>query len=153
MKKLITIILILTMLLPVVALADLPDISGLSLEELHQLRENICKEILSKSQWTEVEVPVGFYVVGEDIPAGHWTIRPVDMAMFEYFSKTDDTGKKADLYGTYYYETLGVPGNRMETLYKTQEIDIELKEGYFINISHGSVIFEPFTGRKSPFFN
>jgi hypothetical protein len=153
MKKLITIILILTMLLPVVALADLPDISGLSLEELHQLRENICKEILSKSQWTEVEVPVGFYVVGEDIPAGHWTIRPIDMAMIEYFSKVDDTGKNADYSGSYFSETLGVPGNRLEQLYKTQEIDIELKEGYFVHIDIGNVVFEPFTGRKSPFFN
>ena len=41
MKKLITIILILALALPALALADLPDISGLSFEELTQLKKKL----------------------------------------------------------------------------------------------------------------
>ena len=154
MKKLFAVVLILTMLSSV-ALAALPDLSGLSLDELHQLRKNVSKEILSRSQWTEVEVPTGFYVVGEDIPAGHWMISPMeqDYALLEYFEKTDETGKNADIFGPYYGVSLGSPGNMLESMYNIQETDIELQAGYYIHIQFGSVIFKPFTGRKSPFFN
>ena len=153
MKKLIVIILALILVMPITVRADYP-LSDMSVGDLEQLLKSVQKEILSKSEWTEVELPVGFYVVGEDIPEGHWTITTNDYALIEYFSKTDATGKTADaLNGVYYSVALGAPGNDMETIYNTNEIDIELKNGFYFTVSFRSVIFKPYTGRKSPFFN
>ena len=153
MKKLITIILIMLLTIPVSVHADY-NLSDMSISDLNQLLKSVQKEILTKSEWTEVELPVGFYVIGEDIPEGHWTITTNDYALVEYFSKTDETGKTADmLNGAYYGATLGVPGNMLESVYNTEEIDIELKTGFYFTVSFNSVIFKPYTGRKSPFFN
>ena len=61
-------------LLPVVSFADLPDLSGLSYDELVQLRDKINLAIWNSEEWQEVTVPIGVWVVGEDIPVGHWSI-------------------------------------------------------------------------------
>ena len=74
MKKLITVILILALILPVAALADLPDLSGLSFNELVQLRDQLNLAIWNSQEW-QVTVPIGVWKVGEDIPVGKWTIR------------------------------------------------------------------------------
>lgn len=154
MKKLLALILILAMV-PVIACAD-SKLSKYSLEELYSFREMLCEEILSRSEWKSVTVPPGFYVVGEDIPAGHWTIKygeEKSWAIVQYFSKTDDTGKSPDiLYGSFYQANIGAPGNELETLYDMKEVDLDLKKGYYVTIQFGSVVFEPFTGRASPFF-
>lgn len=72
MKKLITVILILALLLPAAVLADLPDISGLTDEELLHLDWQI-QAILYEHQLDDgVLVPQGTYVVGADIPAGEY---------------------------------------------------------------------------------
>ena len=153
MKKMLAIILILC-LLPIISLADV-DLSSMSIDELQSLRKNICSEILSRSKWNSVTVPSGFYVVGEDIPAGHWTIRYSDpWSIVTYFSKTDETGKSPDYWGGVCYSAnIGAPGNELESLYNLKEIDLDLKPGYYLTVEMGSVIFEPFTGRTSPFYN
>lgn len=153
MKKAIILILILC-LLPIISLADV-DLSSMSIEELQSLRKNICSEILSRSNWDSVVVPTGFYVIGEDIPAGHWTIRYKDpWSIVTYFSKTNETGKNPDyLSGVSYSANIGAPGNELETLYNLKEIDLELKSGFYLTVEMGSVVFEPFVGRTSPFFN
>ena len=154
MGKCIAVILMLALLLPTVASAA--DLAGVSLDELYELRKAVSAEILSRSKWDSVTVPPGFYVVGEDIPAGHWTIKytPKSYAIVMYFSKTDETGKNPDvLYGSYYQANIGAPGNDLETLYDMKEVDLELKEGFYLSIQFASVVFEPYTGRKSPFFD
>lgn len=72
MKKLLTIILILALLLPAAALADLPDISGLTKEELLQLDWQIQEQLFEYQLDDGVLVPAGVYVVGADIPAGEY---------------------------------------------------------------------------------
>jgi len=110
------------------------DLSGLSLDELHEIRKQVSAEILSRSEWGEVTVPVGFYVVGEDIPAGHWTIKyaPGEYGVIEYFLNTDDTGKgPADLVFDYYYCGVCDPTNSMASIGDfVSEFDLELKDGY-----------------------
>ena len=160
MKKLITMLLILALLLPAVALAELtrpsdniPDLSGMTLAELEDLRKAVCSEILSRSKWESVTVPAGFYVIGEDIPAGHWTIRYNDpYAVVIYFTKANETGRVPDYFnGSAFQVNIGAPGNELDGLYNIRETDIDLKPGCFLTVEFGSVIFEPFTGRKSPF--
>ena len=46
-------------LLPVFSLADLPDLSGLSYDELVQLRDQINLAIWNSEEWEEVSVPSG----------------------------------------------------------------------------------------------
>ena len=74
MKKLITVILLLALVLPVVSLADLPDISNLTYDELVQLKDQINLAMWNCEEWQEVTVPAGVWVVGEDIPVAHWSI-------------------------------------------------------------------------------
>ena len=64
MKKLLTIILILALAVPAAALADLPDISSLSYDELIQLKDQLNLAIWNSQEWQEVEVPAGTYQIG-----------------------------------------------------------------------------------------
>lgn len=72
MKKLITLLLILALLLPAAALADLPDISGLSADELIELNHRIQLRLFSEQLVNGVLINPGQYVVGEDLPAGSY---------------------------------------------------------------------------------
>lgn len=75
MKKLITIILILAMLLPAAALADLPDLSAMNGDELSELNKLLQIELFKReSAVNGVHVPAGIYTIGTDIPAGTYTI-------------------------------------------------------------------------------
>lgn len=57
-----------------VALAEIPDVSDLSYEELIQLQEKLSQALWASDGWNRVNVPMGNYVIGTDIPAGRWTI-------------------------------------------------------------------------------
>ena len=74
MKKLILLLLVLA-LLPVGCFADLPDISGLSFDELIQLNRQVRQALWASDEWKEVKVPAGVYKIGEDIPSGQWSIQ------------------------------------------------------------------------------
>lgn len=154
MKKLLCVLLALLILFPVAAAADENRFAFCSLDELYQIRKELNSEIMSRYSWEEVTVPAGFYVVGEDIPAGHWTISfsPGTYAQIEYFKETDETGKQVrNALVNYYYQMLCDPENEMSSVSKIQEIDLELKEGYYFVVHYYPVIFKPYTGRPSPF--
>ena len=88
MKKLITIILILALAVPAAALADLPDISGLSEEELIELSHQIQMILFNEKLINGVDVPAGEYTVGTDLPAGTYRMVIVEeqkMAIDESF--------------------------------------------------------------------
>lgn len=153
MKKLIALLLILAMV-PAAALADL-DWSRFNDAELEYIRKSICAEILARSEQKSVTVQPGFYVIGEDIPAGHWTIKygaEDSCSVIIYFTKANETGRAPDLLGGDFYQVnIGGPKNILPDLYNQSETDLELKSGYFLSIDYGPVVFEPFTGRKTPF--
>lgn len=75
MKKLLTVILILALLVPFSAFADLPPLDGLTYDELVELKDQINLAIWNSDNWQEVTVPAGIWKIGEDIPEGHWSIR------------------------------------------------------------------------------
>ncbi len=77
MKKLFSVILLVCMI-PVFAFAA--DLSDLSFDELIKLRDEINAEIVSRPEWKETEIPAGQWIVGEDIPAGTYCIKPVKKA-------------------------------------------------------------------------
>lgn len=126
MKKLICAVLILC-LFPVVALADAPDMSGLTYDQLIELRNYLTQEIMSRPEWKEVQVPTGIWIVGTDIPVGSYSIHPTSGGAFLRIY----TDKNKMIINQ---------GIRKEN----QAVGkIELLEGYQVEISDGSLIFSP----------
>lgn len=72
MKKLLALLCVL-ILVPCMALAEI-DLSALSIDELIALKTQITSELLKREEIKEAKVPAGEYIVGEDIPAGKYTI-------------------------------------------------------------------------------
>lgn len=152
MKKLITIILILALFMPAAALADV-DLTGMTYEELVKLKDQINLAIWNSQEWQEVTVPVGLWTIGEDIPAGHWSIclkedSPQNFVAFTYTDLLDESGKDAGNRfdaKIYYYGQLGKPGYK-DGKY-ADSIDIELKEGTYLIVEYGPVIFTPYAGK------
>lgn len=153
MKKLLIVTLIAALLLPVFALADLPDISGLSYDELVQLKDKINLAMWNSQEWQEVTVPVGVWTVGEDIPLGHWSISlsptaSVKWAAIKYCDKLNEAGTDAgNQFDCDIYDYLDVGSEDNDRYPKT--ISIDLKPNTYIIISNSSVVFTPYTGKPS----
>lgn len=149
MKKLIIAILSVSMLFSVAA-ADLPDISGLSFDELVTLREQLNLAIWNSQEWQEVSVPEGTYIVGRDIPAGHWSLRAENPKAYFYvsvFDHTDATGKGPENCSFYWDQDLygkSHPNPFSDDM--VFETDIELRDGWYFRTT-GTVVFSPFTGK------
>ena len=124
-------------------------LSGLSFDELIALREQLNLAIWNCQEWQEVTVPIGTWVVGVDIPAGHWSIRPANSSEYFYvsaFDRADEAGKgpknctfswSQDICGRYYSN----PFNEDVPF----ETDILLKEGWYFK-TNGVVVFTPYSG-------
>ena len=122
MKKIICLFLILCMV-PVIALAD--NFSKMSYNELVNIFRSIALEIMSRPEWKEVTVPTGDWIVGIDIPAGYYSIRPVKYG----YIKIKDTK------GSLYFSDAMDEG---ETIGK-----IELLDGYSIRIEDPFIFSAP----------
>ena len=73
MKKFLGLLLTIFLLVPVFANAEV-DVKGLSTEELLALRVSIADELMARGEMKSANVPAGEYVIGEDIPAGSYSI-------------------------------------------------------------------------------
>ena len=94
MKKLLAMIMILTVLLPAAVLADLPDISALTLEELIDLNYQIRLRFFSEKLMNGIRIPAGVYTVGVDIPEGAYRVeyRPPYETAFCTFTLVEQNG-------------------------------------------------------------
>lgn len=140
MKKLLSFSLIVALLLPAASFADLPDLSGLSFDELAQLIRATKWALWSCPEWKEVEVPAGVYKIGEDIPAGRWSIQVSsgDYSYYAYGSKTDRTGTKID---DDYCEVFGsISGDASD--HSLHQLDITFEDGFYFEI-HKTCYFYP----------
>lgn len=72
MKKLLTLILALALILPAAASASIPDISDLTTVELFELSRQINLRLFSEQLVNGIDIDPGVYVVGRDIPAGSY---------------------------------------------------------------------------------
>jgi len=144
-------LLFLVVFLPVLSLADLPDISSLTYDELVQLKDQINLAMWNSEEWQEVAVPEGVWIVGEDIPIGHWSMTfPSDSSRkwvsFTYCDMLDESGTDAgnQFYCKIYsYQTIGSPDNDNYP----GKVDINLKPGTYIVVNHGPIIFTPYSGK------
>jgi len=150
MKKLITIILILALAIPASSLADLPDLSGLSFDELIQLKSKLNIAIWNCQEWQEVTVPPGVWEVGKDIPEGHWSIRPeknCGPSYAIYSSGIEKDGHDVMIMGAdYIMECICDPGAEFYDPTYKQTTDFDMKTGYYIRLDC-TMIFTPYTGK------
>ena len=159
MKRFFCFLLVLV-LLPVISLADLPDLSGLSYDELVQLRDRINLAMWNSEEWQEVTVPQGTWIVGEDIPAGHWTIKCADVnrnhVLMEqcaiewgYLSKN---GERQLGPGSHYGNAiLHNPNSNYYKAGTDTEIDMSFEEGMAVIIQNlnAPAVFCPYSGKES----
>lgn len=132
---------------PKPAAADLPDISGLTFDELVELREQLNLAIWQSADWQEVTVPAGTWTIGEDIPAGHWTLTPMDnrICYVVHASALDDTGKKAKRSDTIFSCTL-ISSTHAQKNDGLNQIDLDLTDGTFL-ILDAAVTVTPYAGK------
>ncbi len=93
MKKLFSALLALCILFSF-AVAE-TDLSQMQYDDLLALQKELVKEIMSRPEWKEVEVPAGQYTVGVDIPAGWYSVRPKSQSAyasvyFRWYPHLDD---------------------------------------------------------------
>ena len=94
MKKLLALILVLCCVSGC-ACADF-DLSIMSYDDLVALQKAIVAEIMSRPEWKEVEVPAGTWIVGEDIPAGSYSVKPADVSAVVFKLYKDENDKYGD---------------------------------------------------------
>ena len=73
MKKFLSFLLAVLLLVPICACAEV-DVKALSTDELIKLRASIVDELMARGEMKSANVPAGEYTVGEDIPAGSYSI-------------------------------------------------------------------------------
>jgi hypothetical protein len=152
MKRIIALVLV--FMLTCSAFAEI-DLSKMSTKKLQKLRDKIDAELESREKTNPVTVPVGVWVVGEDIPLGHWQITvannaPYGWASVTYCGKLDVTGKKPKIGGPdnfYYAEQIKQPGS--DASVQLESLDLDLQEKGYIIVKYGDVIFTPFKGKKN----
>lgn len=152
MKKLLCILsaLAIALSLAAPAAAENIDLTALSWEELLDLKEKITLEQMSRDEWQEVEVPQGVYVVGEDIPAGKWTVRcsygnSVTISWGQYL---DDDGHGIDYFrGINDAQNIKNVNGRLYQEGDATEYTFDAIDGYYVVINYSSATFTPFTGK------
>lgn len=135
-----------------VASAEAIDLSGMSYEELVALREQVDLAIWNSEEWQEVEVPQGVYVVGQDIPAGKWTIKAADgiTADVEWGDMLDASGAGLAWGGRIYeMEFLKSVNYRYYEKGQSTEVTWDLKDGQYFIVGDGVALFTPYSGAKS----
>lgn len=151
MKKILPLILAL-LCFAGVASAEANALSGMNYEELVALKDRINLAIWNSKEWQEVEVPKGVWVIGQDIPAGKWTIKAADglTTMMEWGDVLDESGNGLSWSGRIY---------EMELLYsvnyeyyekgKSTEVTWDLKDGQYFIVEYGIAVFSPYSGKQS----
>ena len=153
MKKMLSVILTI-MMLGCVAFAESIDLTGLSFDELVALKDKINMAIWECEEWQEVTVPIGVWKIGEDIPAGHWTIKVAPDFDYNWGSISvgtalDKTGKEIDYKESEYRygeQVKKVGSNAAVTL---EEIDYDFKNGDYLVIKYADMVFTPYAGKPS----
>lgn len=146
--KLLALALAAVLLLAVPASASGYDLKAMSWQELLDLKAAITLELLSRDEWQEVEVPEGVYTVGEDIPAGKWTIRCKTgrFSRIEWGEFLDESGQGISFSGVIASDSVYNPSSRSYKEDERTEYTIEVKNGYHIVIEYGPATFQPYTG-------
>lgn len=137
------------------ALAEGIDLSGMSYDELVALKDRINLAMWQSDEWQEVTVPQGVWKVGEDIPAGHWTVKCIadkncmytEVSWGEFLSESGQSiawrGRNDDEFvknpNHKYYEYDG----------SLTEYSFTVQDGDYIIIDFAPAVFTPYQGKPS----
>lgn len=152
MKKFLAFLLAFLMISPVIA--EEIDLSGLSYAELVALKNRINLAMWQSEEWQEVTVPQGTWKVGEDIPAGHWTVKCADGARWIYVSwgeRLQDNGEDISYYGrnSTGNSIYNPSNNTFDPVNDVSEYSFEVRDGDYIQIKYGAAVFMPYVGKPS----
>lgn len=131
------------------AAADPVDLSGMSFDELVALRDQLNLAIWNSQEWREVTVPAGVWIVGQDIPAGHWSIRVAAKKDFFYvscFDALNEIEQRPASGARLVQQKIASPGYSAFGEINPESADLILEDGWFFKCG-GSVIFTPYTGK------
>lgn len=136
------------------SLAEGINLSGMSYDELVALKDKINLAMWSSQEWQEVTVPQGVWKVGEDIPAGHWTVAPLgERYVYVYVgTKLKEEKKGIDIFNSDYYVYEYIYSEKSDLFNKNEDkpsCDLELENGMYVVIENGSVFFTPYQGKPS----
>lgn len=137
-----------------VASADV-DLSGMSYDELVALKDQINLAIWDSEEWQEVTVPQGIWVVGEDIPAGTWTVKCLDDAYRTEICwgdvLTEDgtsvrNKNRGDIF-IYIYN----PNHGLYDTGEPTEYTFTLQDGDYVEVAYDedAAVFTPYAGKPS----
>ena len=151
MKKVLSVILALAIVLSVTGACAI-DLSGMSFDELVALKQEINIAITKTDKWQEVVVPQGVWKVGEDIPAGHWTVRcadGTDVVYIEWGVYLKENGHGIQTKGRNHYSYVRNPESKYYNHSDPTEYDFVVQDGDWIviNDSYGKALFSPYTGK------
>lgn len=151
MKRFFAFLLMFLMVYPV--LAEDIDLSGLSYAELVALKDRINLAMWQSEEWQEVTVPQGVWKVGEDIPAGHWTVKCAPGASSSEISwgeKLSENGETIAWSGRHsVYNRVRNPAKYDNADNYIYEYSFVVVDGDYIVINYGSAVFTPYTGKPS----
>lgn len=148
MKRLLSVLLA-ALLFAGSAAAQAPDLSGLSFDQLVELRDRLNIAIWNCSEWQEVTVPEGIWIVGQDIPAGHWSVRVAaehDYFYISYFDILNEIEKRPGNGARLVQQDIASPGYSAFGETTPESTDVILEEGWYFKCG-GAVIFTPYTGK------
>lgn len=152
MKKTIALVLVLLSLVSISFAESDFDLSGLTYNELVALKDQINLAMWQSEEWQEVEVPQGVYIIGDDIPAGKWTIKAADgiYAYVYWGDSLNDAGTEITFDGKLYeYEGIFSVHYPYYEKGETKEVSWDLKEGQYFIVEDGIALFTPYSGKPS----
>lgn len=115
------------------------DISAYSFEELIDLRNQVDAALWASDGWQSVAVPSGMYKVGEDIPAGRWTITAGGTGSVTLYKELDEYGEGSStiMYTPY--------------MHQGDTANLDLRDGQYIKIDQLITYFSPYVGASLGF--
>ena len=121
------------------------DISGLSNEELIELREEIDQKLLDTGAIDTINP--GFYIVGKDIKAGTYelsskAIELEDMTLVYVYNSKEDYDNDIDNYSLSYQVGTWNPDSSNPDEYHS--VSVTLEEGNLISIEDNTCLIKPY---------
>ena len=131
------------------AAADPVNLSGMSFDELVQLRDQLNLAIWNSQEWQEVTVPAGIYQIGVDIPSGHWSIHvatETNYIFVTYFDTMDQAGLGPDYSGYVFHHQIASADLIAYGVSCAAFVDIDLQQNWYLKLD-GVAIFTPYAGK------
>ena len=136
------------------------DFSGLSLAQLIEVQQQLTMAMWATEEWQEVEVPQGVWVVGEDIPAGTWTVRCADIGRSSYMMRKcdfswgehiSDDGHYIEWNGRWDSADIYNPYNEDYDEGQATEYTFTVQDGDYIVIDgdYNKAVFTPYAGKPA----